>query len=101
MARGGAFRTGGGVTVLGRRCGVLIHRTLHCWIGGRCSRLAIDAMAYVVDSVGVLECVGQPMCHTHLLSHLVHLGAVEMGSTLLLGLALGLCDLDLSRLGLL
>lgn len=62
----------------------------------------------MVDSMWVLQGVGEPMTHAHLLRNLVYhtLGAVEMawtllGVTLSLVLTLGLCDLHLSLLRLL
>lgn len=90
--------------MLGGRCGVLIHGALHGRIGGQRPRLAVDPS----DGVGVLQGVGQPVPHVHLLGHLVHhtLGAVDvarplLGASLILVLPLGLCDLYLPRLRLL
>lgn len=95
--------------MLGGGCGVLIHRALHGRIGGQRPRLALDpTVASVADGVGVLQGVGEPVRHAHLLGNLVHytLGAMEvawplLGVTLILVLPLGLCDLYLPRLWLL
>lgn len=102
-AGGGALRAGGGVAVVGRRSGVLIHRALHGWVGGQRARLALDpAVSSVADGVGVLQAVGEHVSHVDLLRHLVHhtLGAVQVARALLgvgltLVLPLGLCDLYL------
>lgn len=92
--------------MLGGRCGVLIHRALHGRIGGQRPRLVVDPS--VADGVGVLQGVGEPVPHAHLLGDLVHhtLGAVVvawplLGASLILVLSLGLCDLYLPRLRLL
>lgn len=95
--------------MLGGGCRVFIHGALHGRIGGQWPRLALDAsMASVANGMGVLQGVGEPVGHTHLLRDLVHhtLGAVEvaralLGVTLILALPLGLCDLHLPRLRLL
>lgn len=95
--------------MLGGGCGVLINRALHGRIGGQRPRLALEpTVASVADGVGVLQGVGEPVRHAHLLWHLVHhtRGAVEvarplLGVTLILVLPLGLCDLYLPRLRLL
>lgn len=92
--------------MLGGGCGVFIHRALHGRIGGQRSRLAFNSP--VADSVRVLQAVGEPLRHAHLLRHLVHhtLAAVDvawrlLGATLTLVLTLGLCDLYLPLLLLL
>lgn len=93
--------------MLGRWRGVLIHRTRHGRIGGQRLRLPLHStMSSMADGVGVLHVVWEPMCHAHLLRHLIHhtLGTMEVDWSLLgvtVVLALGLCDLYLSRLRLL
>ena len=101
VAGSGTLGTGGGVAVLGGGRGVLIHRALHGRIGGQWSRLALDPS--VADVMWMLQVVGEPVRHAHLLRHLVHhsLAAVEVGASLNLVLPLGLCDLYLPWLRLL
>lgn len=67
MTWSSTLRTCRGVTVVRRRSGVFIHRTLHCGVRRQCSGLAVNVVASVVDSMGVRECVRQRMCHVHLL----------------------------------
>lgn len=104
VAGGGAFRASGGVAVLGRRCGVLIHGALHGLVGGQLARLPLHPGVSVTDGVRVLHGVGEPVSNAHLLVHLVHhaLGTVEVARPLLgVALVLGLCHLHLSCLRLL
>lgn len=95
VAGGDALRAvSGGVTVLGGWRGVFIHRALHGRIGGQRPRLALDvAVSSMVDGVGVLQGVRQPVRHAHLLWHRVHhtLGAMKVARPLL-GVALTLAE---------
>lgn len=88
--------------MLGRWCGVLIHRALHGRVGGHLARLPLHRAVSVSHGWRLRHGVGEPVSNAHLLGHLVHhaLSAVEVAWPLL-GAALGLCHLYLSCLRLL